>query len=254
MGVIPERFDMSRMSMDTLGSLVAGARASVALVPVGSTEPHGPHLPLTTDTVISVAACSRAAEILEARNVSAVVAPPVSYGVTQCAAGFPGAVSVSGEALIGFLKAVVDGLLATRFTHVCLVNNHLEPEHDAAVRKAASGFDARAVSVASPLTRRWARTLSDEFKSGACHAGRYETSIVMAADASLVDDAACAELPEVPVSLAEQLRNGVRDFRKMGLEKAYAGAPAEASVDHGRDQIDRLGEMVAGEVMDAIGV
>lgn len=252
MGVIPDRFDMARMSMETLGQRIAGSATPVALLPVGSTEPHGPHLPLATDTVISLAACGRAAEILEGQRISAVVAPSVPYGVTNCAAGFPGAVSVSSAALTGFLKGVIEGLTASGFVHVCLVNNHLEPEHDAAVRESLSGFDGRTVSIASPLTRRWARTLSEEFKSGECHAGRYETSIVMSADASLVDETIRTGLAAVPVSLSEQLRNGVTDFRSMGLENAYAGAPADASAEHGREQVERLAEMIAGEVSESL--
>jgi len=82
------------------------------------------------------------------------------------------------------------------------------------------------VSVACPLTRRWARTLSAEFKSGACHAGQYETAIVLAAAPGLVDEAARAGLPEVPVSLSERIGAGVTSFAAMGLDRAYAGAPA----------------------------
>ena len=63
----------------------------IALVPVGSTEPHGPHLGLGTDVVISAAACVRAAELLDKRGTwPRVIAPAISYGVTECAAGFAG--------------------------------------------------------------------------------------------------------------------------------------------------------------------
>jgi creatinine amidohydrolase len=141
----------------------------VALVPVGSVEPHGPHLPLDTDTRISEAAADRAAERLRAAGLATLTAPSVPYGVTRFAEGFAGAVSVPAEVLTPFLRAVVDGYLEAGFAHVCLVNNHLEPAHDAAVRAAIAGQGGRA-SVACPLSRRWARTLSDEFKSGACHA------------------------------------------------------------------------------------
>lgn len=246
--MIPERFDMARMSMETLGSLVNGENAAIVLLPVGSTEPHGPHLPLATDTVISVAACVRAAELLDAGGRAVVIAPSVPYGVTECAAGFPGAVSVSSEALVGFLTAVINGLHENGFNHVCLVNNHLEPEHDAAVRQSIANFNTATVSVASPLTRKWARTLSDEFKSGECHAGRYETSIVMAADASLVNEELRKDLPEVPISLSEKLSSGVNDFRSMGLENAYSGDPAQADAEHGSEQTERLAEMIVGEI------
>jgi creatinine amidohydrolase len=176
----------------------------------------------------------------------------VPYGVTQCAAGFAGAVSVPGEALTLFLHSVIQGYLATGADHVCLVNNHLEPAQDAAVRAAIEGIEPGRASVACPLTRRWARTLSAEFKSGACHAGRYETSIVMAEQPGWVDDEARAGLPEVPISLADKLRAGITDFVEMGLAEAYAGAPAEATAAEGHEQLALLAEMVATEVSEAL--
>jgi creatinine amidohydrolase len=239
------------LTSPAFGDLAACGKL-VVLVPVGSVEPHGPHLSLETDTEISLGAAERAAARLEELGLVARIAPAVPYGVTECARAFPGAVSVPAAALTAYLGAVVDGFLAAGAIHVCLINNHLEPEHDRAVRAALSGRDPAQVSVACPLTRRWARTLSDEFKSGACHAGRYETSLALARDPQLVDEAARADLPEVPVSLSDQLRAGVSDFAAMGLDRAYAGAPAAATRAEGDDLFDRLAAMVVGEVEAAL--
>lgn len=240
---------LAELTSPALAGLVTGGRPVVALVPVGSTEPHGPHLPLATDVIISEAACVRAVPALDAAGIAAVIAPAVPYGVTDCASGFAGAVSVPAAVLTAFLGAVVDGLLAQGFAHVCLVNNHLEPDHDLAVRAVAR---PGTVSVACPLTRRWARTLSAEFKSGACHAGRYETSIVQAAAAGLVDETARAALPEVPISLSEKLKAGVSTFAAMGMDRAYAGAPAAATASEGEEQLARLAEMIVTEVREAL--
>jgi creatinine amidohydrolase len=233
---------------------LAATEKLVVLVPVGSLEPHGPHLSLETDTEISLGAAERAAARLEQRGLAVRIAPAVPYGVTDCAAGFPGAVSVPAAALTAYLGAVVDGFLAAGAAHVCLVNNHLEPAHDSAVRAALDGRDRARVSVACPLTRRWARTLSAEFKSGACHAGRYETSLALARDPRLVDEASRATLPQVPVSLSDKLRAGISDFAAMGLDRAYAGAPAEATAAEGDELFERLADMVVGEVVDALGL
>jgi creatinine amidohydrolase len=242
-----------------LGELTTEALASmlergpvVALVPVGSVEPHGPHLPLATDAIIGDAAAARAAVRLAGRGVTALVAPPVAYGVTAFAEGFAGAVSVAPAALTAFLRAVVEGLLATGFAHVALVNNHLEPAHDAAVRAAVAGLPAARASVACPLARRWARTLSAEFRSGACHAGQYETSLVLAAAPELVDADVAAALPDVPVSLSDGIRAGRASFRTMGLDRAYAGAPSAASAEEGRALTELLATMIATEVEEAL--
>jgi creatinine amidohydrolase len=244
--------ELAHHTTESFRALLAAGRPVAALVPVGSVEPHGPHLSLLTDVAISRGACARAAVALDGRGVAAVVAPAVAYGVTDCAAGFAGAASVPADVLTAYLRAVVVGLRAAGCAHVCLVNNHLEPAHDAAVRAAIADLPQGAASVACPLTKRWARTLSAEFKSGACHAGRYETSIVLAADPALVDDRARADLPAVPISLSDQLRAGVGTFAAMGMDRAYAGDPAAATGAEGEHLLDALAEMIATEVTDAL--
>jgi creatinine amidohydrolase len=238
------------MTTEDVARVLASERV-VVLVPVGSVEPHGPHLPLSTDTRIGEAAAERAAARLAAEGVRALVAPSVPYGVTRFAEGFAGAVSVGAEALTPFLRAVVEAFLEAGFAHVCLVNNHLEPAHDAAVRAATAGLGARA-SVACPLARRWARTLSDEFKSGACHAGQYETSLLLAAAPDAVDRVAASELPAVSTSLSDGIKAGKASFRAMGIERAYTGAPARATAAEGHEMLDRLATMIATEVTEAL--
>ena len=249
-----EKF-IAKHTTASLGALIADKRrAVVALVPIGSTEPHGPHLGLGTDVIISAAACVKACEMIDKKGaLTAVIAPAIPYGVTDCAAGFTGAVSVPAAALTAFVAAVCDGLLAQGIRHVCLVNNHLEPAQDAALRAVLSTREKR-VSYACPLTKKWARTLSAEFKSGACHAGQYETSIVMAAAPELVDDAIRQQLPPVTISLSEKLTAGVTTFAAMGMDHAYTGAPAKASVEEGAQLIGRLADMVVGEVREAFGL
>jgi creatinine amidohydrolase len=240
------------LSTERLAALIAGNRC-VGLLPVGSVEPHGPHLPLRTDTLISEAAALRAAALIEKEaGVLPLLAPSIPYGVTRYAEGFAGAISVPAEALRAFVRAVVDGYLGAGFAHVCLINNHLEPDHDAAIRASIDGLPRARASVACPLTRRWGRTLSPEFKSGACHAGRYETSLVLAAAPETVDVEAASALPDLAVSLSEGIKAGRTSFRAMGLGRAYTGAPAEASAEEGEDLYERLATMIATEVMEAI--
>ncbi|AUX41017.1 hypothetical protein SOCE26_024210 [Sorangium cellulosum] len=243
---------LAELTTEELRRLLSAGAPCVALVAVGSVEPHGPHLPLGTDTVISEAAAERAGRRLWERGVAALIAPPVGYGVTDFAAGFAGAISIPAPALTAFLRAVADAYLAAGLSHVCFINNHLEPEHDRAVRAAASDLPAGRVSVACPLARRWARTLSAEFRSGACHAGRYETSLVLAADSALVRRDIAAALPDVGVSLSEGIKAGVKSFRALGMDAAYTGAPREASEDEGRDLLDLLATMIVTEVEEGV--
>jgi len=231
---------------------ILAAGTSVAIVPVGSVEPHGPHLPLDTDTSISEACAVRAAARLEATGVRAVIAPAVPYGVTDYASGFAGAVGVPAAALTAMLHAVAASLLATGFTHVCFVNNHLEPAHDAAVRKALEGLAPGSASVACPLTRRWGRTLSDEFKRGDCHAGRYETSLVLAAGGLVRPD--FGKLPTLGLSLSEAIKAGKATFAEIGMSRAYTGAPREATREEGEELYAKLVTMVETEIREGLAL
>jgi creatinine amidohydrolase len=239
------------LTTDEVRALCA-APPSAVLLPVGSVEPHGPHLPLTTDTLISERASELAAIELNARGVAAYVAPAVAYGVTNYAAGFAGAISVPAAVLTELLRAIAGRLLEDGISHVCLVNNHLEPEHDAAVRAAVAGLEAGRTSVACPLTRRWGRTLSEEFKRGDCHAGRYETSLVLAGGGEAKD--MYARLPRVDVSLSDAIKAGKKTFSAMGMDRAYTGSPAEATEDEGRALYAKLTEMIVAEVMEGLAL
>jgi len=240
---------LAELTYEDVAEVVKGGNA-VAIVPVGSVEPHGPHLPLDTDTVISETCAVRAARLLTEDGVPTVIAPSVPYGVTEYASGFAGAIGVPPEALTPFLRAIAEKLLAAGFAHVAFVNNHLEPAHDKAVRAAIDGLPDGRASVACPLTRRWGRTLSDEFKRGDCHAGRYETSLILAAGRAVHGD--LAALPTLGISLAEAIKRGESTFAAIGMDRAYTGAPSEASHDEGDDLYGRLVTMVVTEIKEGL--
>jgi creatinine amidohydrolase len=221
------------------------------LLPVGSVEPHGPHLPLSTDALISEVACARAAEALEKGGTKVLIAATVPFGVTDYAAGFAGAIGVRAPVLTAFLEDIVRRLLADGVSHVCIVNNHLEPAHDAAVRAAVASFEKGRASVACPLERRFGRTLSAEFKSGACHAGRYETSLVLAADPAQVR-AEYMNLSPLALSLSAGIAAGKATFAEIGMDRAYTGAPGEATATEGAELYEKLADMVVVTVRDAM--
>ncbi len=109
------------------------------------------------------------------------------------------------------------------------------------------------VSVACPLTRRWGRTLSPEFKSGACHAGEYETLARPRRPPEVVVLAGAATaLPEVAVSLSEGIKAGKHSFAAMGLDRAYTGAPARATAAEGEEMLALLATMIATEVVEGL--
>lgn len=231
---------------------LAAMLPSCAILSVGSVEPHGPHLPLGTDTLISERAANDAAEVLTERGITCVVAPTVPYGVTDFAEGFAGAIGVPADVLTHLLRAICERLLKDGWSHVAIVNNHLEPAHDAAVREAIVTLPAGRASVSCPLSRRWGRTLSDEFKRGNCHAGRYETSLVLAVDPNRAKAANLASLASLDISLSDGIKAGKHTFREMGMTNAYTGAPAEASADEGNALYEKLRDMIVAEVTESL--
>ncbi len=254
MAMSPYQFRAAWMTSEELAAALDGPQPVAVMIAVGAVEPHGPHLPLDTDLIISRTASERAIALLDAAGVRGLVAPDVAYGVTDCASGFAGAIGVTRRALAAYLHDVIDAWLENSAAHVCLVSNHLEPEHEETVRAAVARFPAQRCSAATPLAKRWARTLDDEFKRGACHAGEYETSIVLAADPEAVRTPLMAGLPNVDVSLSEMLRAGKTRFTEMGLTRAYAGSPSRATAAHGEEMLARLSAMVAGEILSAMGL
>ena len=80
---------------------------AVALLPIGCTEPHGPHLPLDTDVTIAVAQARRAAELLGSAGVRALVLPPLAYGVTNYTDGFAGRVTIRPGTLWALIEDVI---------------------------------------------------------------------------------------------------------------------------------------------------
>lgn len=230
---------------------------AVALLPVGALEAHGPHLPLDTDVIIAEAMARAAAERLARRGLIPVLLPSLRYSPALFAAGFPGTVSVGRVATREQLLGIGRSLASHGFTRLGIANAHLDPEHLGALHEAvlALAADAASLRVAFPdLTRRpWGGRLGAEFRSGACHAGRFESSIVMAARPDTVRDSLRSGLDEVPISLSDAMAAGQRTFEEAGGAQAYFGAPAQATAREGRASIATLGEILEEAILESEG-
>ena len=226
----------------------------VVLLPIGSTEPHGPHLPLDTDVTIAAAQTRAAAEELERAGVAVLVLPALPYGVTYYTDGFEGRVTLRTGTLWAVLDDVVESLEEQGVRRIVFSNAHLEPAHVQVLRGVAMDHAERTQEKAQVLfpdntRRRWAETLGQEFKSGDCHAGRYETSLVLAADPAAVRDAR-EQLPPVAIHLLEKMKDGVRSFAQAGASAAYCGDPAAASLGEGRELVAALARMIVESVRE----
>jgi mycofactocin precursor peptide peptidase len=185
---------------------------TLLVVPVGATEQHGPHLPLTTDTDIALT--------LAERCPGALVAPPVAYGSSGEHAGFPGTLSIGREATEHMLVELCRSA-AESYARVLLISTHggnAVPVERAVARLRREGRDVRA----------W----GPSWKGADAHAGRTETSLMLAIAPELVHMERAAAGNSAPLeSLLDQLRRGgVRAVSPNGV----LGDPTGASADEGR--------------------
>ncbi|MEN3331142.1 MAG: creatinine amidohydrolase [Blastocatellia bacterium] len=230
-------------------------RGAVMILPIGSTEAHGPHLPLATDVIISEEMSRRAAGKLEEQGINAFVLPPLAYSVTDFSSDFAGTISIRKATATLLIRDICTSLYKQGARLVAISNSHLEPEHIAAINDAIGQVKqetGRAVAFPDKRRRRWAATLTAEFQRGDCHAGSYETSLVMAARPELVREALRRALDRVPISIAEKIRDGARTFKEAGGEQAYFGSPSEATRAEGEASYEALATMLATAVIEAL--
>ncbi len=224
---------------------------AVALLPVGAIEAHGPHLSLDTDGVIASEMARAAAQALAAEDLEVLQMPALDYSAARFAEGFPGTISIDPEVLTAMIVGIADNLSRWRIRVLGLANAHLDPTHLSSLHAAVDTIRSHsAIRIAFPdLTRRpWGGRLTEEFKSGACHAGQFESSIVLAASPDRVREHERLELEPNPKSLSEAIGAGQTSFEEAGGSEAYFGDPAAASAQEGHETIQTLGQILAETV------
>jgi creatinine amidohydrolase len=242
--------ELGDLAFPDLAEVLADERPTVLLLPLGAVEPHGPHAPLATDMLISEEVCERAARALDGdREVRVFVLPALSYGITRYGAAFPGAVSIGEETLRALVLEICESLAGQGLGRVVLVNSHLEPEQVRTLRAAVEVLGG-AVRLFDPTRREVAAELTEEFRSGAGHAGRYETSLVLAADPRLIRRERMASLESKMIDMPAEIAAGRTDFMALGMDQAYCGAPAEASAEEGEQTFAKLTELVVALVRE----
>ena len=230
----------------------------LAVLPVGAIEAHGPHLPLDTDVVIATAMARDGAQKLAAHEGGGrvvLILPAFAYTAATFAAAFHGTLSISGITVTAVIVDLARSLSEQGFHRLAIANAHLDPEHLTALHEAVKLARAdRLLPIVFPdLTRRpWGSRLGDEFKSGACHAGQFESSIVMSAQPDRVRDTIRRGLAPNPSSISQAIKLGKRTFEEAGGPRAYFGDPAAATAKEGSRLIDALGTILEEAVLAEI--
>jgi mycofactocin system creatininase family protein len=202
-------------------ALAGGARQRLLVLPLGSTEQHGPHLPFTTDTDIAVALADRLAEA----RPDVVVAPPLAYGSSGEHAHFGGTLSMGATALELVLVELVRS--ADAFGGTVIVSAHGGNAGPAAAASSTLLPEGRPVLVWSPRV-----------PGGDAHAGRTETSLMLALDPARVsvDRAEAGDTRPLREVMAALRTGGVAAVSPNGV----LGDPAGASAEEGAALLDTL--------------
>ena len=218
---------------------VAAGPGRVLLVPVGSCEQHGPHLPLDTDTRIAVAVARGVAD----RRQDTVVAPAVAYGASGEHQSFVGTLSIGTEALAALLvelgRSAFPEPMAPHHAALLFVNGH--GGNQPALRRATDLLVAEGRPVGW-----WAPVVPD----GDAHAGRTETSLLLAISPDVVGPDRPAGATAPLAELADALREG-----GIGAVSANGilGDASGATATEGRTLLDALVTDCTGAIDALLG-
>jgi len=197
----------------------------IVLIPFGSVEQHGPHLPLSTDTFEAYQVCVKAAEVRPL-----FVAPPVHYGNCRSTSCHPGTISISTTTLKSLFMDIVRSLRNHGLHTFIAVTGHAGGSHCAALQEAGEELIARYedISVAVVTEYLLARELGRDLieTPGDSHAGEIETSRIMHSNPDLVKGEAPAEYPSFPAGIL------VRD-KRLYWPGGVWGDPGKATAEKG---------------------
>lgn len=220
------------------------AQQPVILLPFGTIEDHGPHLPISTDNVIVEALCLETARRAPGEIL---VMPLVSYGLDEHHMDFPGAVSVDMQTLLELVSDVAISVARHGLTHIVIVNGHGSnaPIADLAARRVVleTGVVCGAMSPNAAIDPTLAEpTLSQMRRSapgGVAHAGEYETAMMLHLRPDLVQmDKAVKEMGQIAIEyfnwdLPEPSILSWQDWWSRMSESGVCGDPTVATAEFG---------------------
>ena len=196
-------------------------RNACVVIPVGSFEQHGPHLPLDTDTQIAVHLCTIAAHGIN----PVVIAPPLSITASGEHAGFPGTMSIGTEVLTTVIVELVRS--CDWAMGVILVHGH--GGNLAAVQRATTLLHSEQRNIASW----WPR-----IQGADAHAGHTETSLMLAINPQSV------RLDKVDIGNVQPMSKMQHDLQTQGVkavsENGILGNASTATAKHGEEILTAL--------------
>ena len=229
---------------------IESTETPTALIPVGTTEQHGDHLAMGTDSFIPTEICERIAE-----DVEALVGPPINYGASDMHAGYSGITYLNYRTLATVVRDIAYSLAEGGFTDVVFVSGHLTNDYAAKVgaNQASHDLSDETYVYAFPYWDALSGEDMEEYLSfdAGWHANIGETAAVMAIDEELVDlESAPFDDPELPEdienpgAILDPLLIGKGGYYRVS-ETGTWGDPSDATAELGEDYFETITHAVA---------
>jgi creatinine amidohydrolase len=226
---------------------------ALPVLPIGSLEQHGPHLPVWTDSAIAHAMCLEAAKL--AGDIPAIVLPPIWTGLSEHHLPFGGTITLDHATFHAVLRCVVRSLRSSGFGRLLIVNGHggnIEPLA-VSVRELAQEFAIPVVATTWPMVAPQAIAATLTTQAGIMHACEGETSVWLALDAAQVREDRLEEAaggnagPSAPPGFTR-----FYSFEERAGRTGVRGDPRAATAEKGRAIIAAVAEGLARAMRDPV--
>ncbi|MFC7073433.1 creatininase family protein [Halovenus rubra] len=220
-----------------------GLDTNLAVLPVGSTEQHGPHAPLGTDTLTAKAVTQAG---IDRYNQEVIVGPAIPVGVAAEHRQFPGTLWVSEETFRRYVRETIESLVSHGWNRVVLVNGH--GGNVDALRELCGTLVREETAYAVPFTWFDAAIYDDvepDIHMG--HGGPVETSVVQHVDSELIREERLEAAAEGAADGWGQWQSGVNlayDSAEFS-ENGVVGDPREGGADVGEQLLESTATALA---------
>ncbi len=215
-------------------------RLHTVLIPVGSVEAHGRHLPLGTDVFAPLEICRRVEKILKDRGIEVLVAPPIWYGHSFSLNVYPGTINVSAPAFGDYVHEVMREFVEEGLRRIVIINGHggnVYPLVEAGEKLVEKADDVEVWLI------NWWMDFRDEILK-VCesqgHAGEDETSVMLAVRPELVH----MEMAKGR-KVEREIRVIRRDIGRKEFPEAINDDPRGATREKGERIMDTVCERIA---------
>src|SRR6476646_4706748 len=253
---MPDKYRYEEFTWPEIRDAVAENR--VAVLPVGTVEQHGPHLPLVTD-VLTATEMSRMA--VERMPREAVLLPPVYYSFNEHHMDFPGTIAVEGPTIVNYVTDIGKSLAHHGFRKILLVNGHGSnvPFLDIAARNITNHSDAICAMASwwSLIPRDLLKELREsEFPGGMAHGCELETSVLLYLRGDLVQMDKAER--DMPVQRSEYFYWDLQSPSPVFFQEFFSrysrtgtlGDPTKASMEKGERFVDSVVERLVALIRE----